>query len=74
MFSWQHLLGDAECFSDLGKLNFQMVGWFKLEPIYATAPAASKNTALFNSGQNRLENNRLASLILIGDTLCRTNA
>ncbi len=63
MFSWQHFLGDAERFSDLGKLNFQMVIWFKLEPIYATAPAASKNTARFKCGKNRLENNRLASLI-----------
>jgi len=42
-----------------------------LEPILNTAPAASKNNAGFKSGQNRLKNKQLASLIYIRDTLCR---
>jgi hypothetical protein len=40
------------CFTDLGKLNLTMVVDFKLKPIFATAPAASKNEACFKSGQN----------------------
>jgi len=36
---------------------------FRLEPIFNTAPAASKNTAQFKSGQNWPKNNHLASLI-----------
>jgi len=43
------------------------------EPIFATAPVASKtiskNAAQFKSGQKRLENNHLASLVSIRDTL-----
>ncbi len=38
----------AERFSDLGTLNFN----FRLEPIFNTALAPSKNTAQFKSGQN----------------------
>ena len=34
---------------------------FKLEPIFDTAPAASKNEACFKSGQCRLKNNHLAT-------------
>ncbi len=34
---------------------------FKLEPIFATASAASKNGARFKSGQSWLENNRLGT-------------
>jgi len=33
---------------------------FRLEPIYTTATAASKNDAPFKSGQNRLKNNHHA--------------
>ena len=36
---------------------------FSLKQIYATAPAASKNNAHFNSGQKGLENNHLAMLV-----------
>jgi hypothetical protein len=32
----------TECFTDSGKLNFPMVVRFRLEPIFNTAPAASK--------------------------------
>jgi hypothetical protein len=35
------------CFTNLGKLNFD----YKLEPIYATDLAASKNEAHVKSGQ-----------------------
>jgi len=35
----------TERFTDLGKQNFPMVVDFRLEPIFNTAPAASKNTA-----------------------------
>jgi len=34
-----------------------------LEPIYTTAPPASKNDAQFKSGQNWLKKNQLALLI-----------
>ncbi len=34
---------------------------FKLEPIFDTAPAASKNKARFKSGQSRLKNNHLTT-------------
>jgi len=53
----------TERFIDLGKLNFPMVARFRLQPIYATAPAASKNTAPFKSDQHQLKNNHLASFI-----------
>ncbi len=36
---------------------------FRLERIFNTTPAASKNTAWFKSGQNWLKNKQLASLI-----------
>ncbi len=40
-------------------------------PIYTTTtPAAFKNDAQFESGQNQLKTNHLASLIKIRDTLC----
>ncbi len=41
-----------------------------MEPIYTYAPAASKNDAQFESGQNRLKNNHLDSEIQVRDTLC----
>jgi hypothetical protein len=46
------------CFTDLGKINW----WFDLkhEPIFATAPVASKNDTRYKNGQNRLKNNHLA--------------
>jgi hypothetical protein len=40
------------CFRDLAKLNLPMVVRLKLEPIFDTAPAASKNKARFKSGQS----------------------
>ncbi len=51
-------------FTDLGKLNFPMVVWFYAqEPIFSTAPAASKNDTQFKRGQNRHENKQLALFI-----------
>jgi hypothetical protein len=41
----------TECFTDLGKLNLTTM----LEPIFTTAPAATKNEARFLSGQNLLK-------------------
>jgi hypothetical protein len=43
---------------------------FRLEPIFNTAQAASKNTAQFKSGQNQPQNNHFALLFKIRDTLC----
>ncbi len=37
------------CFNDSGKLNLQNWFDFKLEPIFATAPAALKNNAHYKS-------------------------
>ncbi len=48
------------CVTDLGKLNLLMV--VKLEPMFATAPAATRNDTCFKKGQNRLKNNHLAIL------------
>jgi len=58
-----------EHFTDLRKQNLLLDWWigFRLEPIYTTAPAASKNDSRL-SGQNRLKNNHIASLIR--NTLC----
>ncbi len=36
---------------------------FKLEPIFASAPVASRNDACFKNGPNFILNNHLASLI-----------
>ncbi len=52
---------DTVCFRDLAKLNSPMWFNFKLEPVFNTAPASSKNEAHFKSGQNRLKNNHLAT-------------
>ncbi len=44
--------------------GFRQAKWwfdFKLEPIFDTAPTASKNKARFKSGQSRLKNNYLAT-------------
>jgi len=41
----------TESFTDLGKLNFRWWFGFRLEPIFNTAPAASKNKASFKRGQ-----------------------
>ncbi len=50
------------CFTNLGKLNLPMVVFdFKLEPVFDTAPATSKNEAHIKSGQNQPKNNRLAT-------------
>jgi hypothetical protein len=40
------------CFTDSEKLNLLMVFDFKLEAIFATGSAASKNDAQYKSGQN----------------------
>ena len=37
---------------NLDKLNLFMVVRFRLEPIFTTAPATSKNCASFKRGQN----------------------
>ncbi len=52
------------CFRDLAKQICQCWLDFKLEPIFDTAPAASKNKARFKSGQSRLKNKHLATLDL----------
>ena len=49
-------------FHQFGQAKFAY-GGNRLEPIFATAPAASKNDAHFKSGQNQLENNHLESLV-----------
>ncbi len=49
------------CFRDLAKLNCLWWFDFKLEPIFDTSPAASKNEAHVKSGQNWPKNNRLAT-------------
>ena len=45
-------------------LNF-VIAWFgfRLEPIFAIAPDASKNTTYFKSGHKWHENDHLASLV-----------
>ncbi len=55
---------NRECFTDLKK-NKICLSWldFRREPIYTTAPAATKNDAQFKSGQNQLKNKQLALLI-----------
>jgi hypothetical protein len=53
----------TERFTDFDMLSWVMVLGFKLEPILDTSLAASKYDACFKSGQIRLENNHLASLI-----------
>jgi hypothetical protein len=46
-------LASTVCFTELGKLNLPIVVLdFKLEPIFATAPAASKSETYFKNGQN----------------------
>ncbi len=47
-----------------------MVVDFRLEPIFNTAPDASKNNGCFKSGQNHHKNNHLTSLIYICDAFC----
>ncbi len=42
----------TERFTDLGKQNSRWRFDFGLEPIFSTAPAASKNNAQFKRGQN----------------------
>ncbi len=44
------------CFTDLDKPNLPMV--FNFKPIFATAPAASRNEVCFKSGQNRIVNDQ----------------
>ena len=47
--------GNTVCIRDLDKLNLVKLAYgglvFKLEPIFATAPAASKNDACFKGGE-----------------------
>jgi len=43
---------------------------FRLEPIFATAPAAPKTVARCKSGQKHLKNNHLTSSGQIRDELC----
>ena len=50
-------------FHRFGRAKFAYCFDFKLEPIYTTAPAASKNDAQFKSGQNQLKSNHFALLI-----------
>jgi hypothetical protein len=57
------VISPTEHFTDLGKLNFPMVVWFKAQANFNTAPATSKNNAWFKWGQNQLKNKQLASLI-----------
>ena len=45
------------CVRDLDKPNLEWQSDFRLEPIFATAPAASKNTAHLKRGQNLHKNN-----------------
>ena len=52
----------TERFTDLGKLIARWRFGFRLELIFNTVPAASKNDD-FKRGQNRLKNKQLASLI-----------
>ena len=61
MFSPEY---DTERFTDLGRINVPIVdsGLVRLKPICNTAPAASKNTTRFKSGQNQTKNNHLALL------------
>ncbi len=49
------LLHYTVCFTDLGKLNLLKRVDYKLEPMFAAAPAASKNEAPFKCGQNLLK-------------------
>ncbi len=51
------------CFTDLGMVICIRLFHFKIKPIFATAPAASKNDAHYQSGQYWLKNNHLASLM-----------
>ncbi len=50
-------------FHRFGQFKFASGGFFKLEPIFATATEAYKNDPCYESGQNRPENNHLATLI-----------
>ncbi len=58
------------CFTDLGKLNFS----FKRSSIISSTnfinTSCLKNGAHFKSGENRLENNNIATLIYIRETHC----
>jgi hypothetical protein len=44
------IIATTVCSIDLDKLNLPMVDWFKLEPFFNTAPAASKNNNHSKSG------------------------
>ncbi len=51
-------------FTDLNKPNLLIVVRFlKIKLIFSTALVASKNDACYKSGQNRLKNNHLDTLI-----------
>jgi len=55
---------------DLYNLNFVMVFWFRAQAT-DTVPAALKMMLASNMVKKRLENNHLAYLVKIHDTLCR---
>ncbi len=46
---------------------------FKLEAIFATAPAASKNEARFQNGQNQLKIIGSLTMIYVCETHCTYN-
>jgi hypothetical protein len=49
-------------FQGFSKAKYSNGGFdFKLEPIFDTAPAASKNEACFKSAQSQLKNNHLST-------------
>ncbi len=52
-----------ESFTDMGKLNLSMVVRFRLEPIFNTAPAASKTILCLKGVKIDSKNKQLASLI-----------
>ena len=63
-----YILGD-----DTVRITYLDMLWrfsFRFKPIFATVTTGTKNNTQFKSGQKWLENNHLALLVLIRDTLC----
>ncbi len=55
---------DTDRFTDIDELKLLEFAYnFRLEPIFATAQAASKNDSCFKSGPKELKNDHLALLI-----------
>ncbi len=50
-------------FDGFVQAKFTFCGWFRLQLIFTTFPAASKNNAQCKSGQNRFKTYQLALLI-----------